>query len=109
MDEKDTFFHKVWALVKEIPAGRVATYGDIAGHISARTAARAVGWALNTAKATDVPAHRVVNRKGVLTGRRHFGGPHVMEERLRAEGVTFIEEGRVDLEKHRWHPDELTG
>lgn len=99
-----TFFERVWAVVEEIPPGRVTTYGDIAEHVSARSAARTVGWALKAAATTDLPCHRVVNRNGALTGKRHFEGPHVMEERLRAEGVSFTSDGRVDLKAHRWHP-----
>lgn len=99
-----TFFECVWAVVAEIPAGRVTTYGDIAEYVSARSAARTVGWALKAAAGSELPCHRVVNRNGELTGRRHFEGPHVMEERLRAEGVSFTSDGRVDLEAHRWRP-----
>lgn len=103
---QESFFERVWALVSEIPPGRVATYGDIAEHLGRRSAARTVGWAMNAAVGTDVPCHRVVNRNGVLTGKRHFETPHVMEERLRSEGVTFTDDGRVDLETHRWVPGE---
>ena len=105
-DERSDFFQRVWAVVEKIPAGRVTTYGDVAGHLGARSAARTVGWALKAAAGTDLPCHRVVNRFGALTGRRHFEGPHVMEERLRSEGVTFTGEGHVDLEKHLWTPGE---
>ena len=105
-DEHSDFFQRVWAVVADIPTGRVATYGDIAGYLGARSAARTVGWALKAAALSDLPCHRVVNRFGALTGRRHFEGPHVMEERLRSEGVTFTEDGHVDLEKHLWTPEE---
>ena len=104
MDDHDPFFERVWAVVAEIPPGRVTTYGDIAQYLGRRGAARTVGWALNEAAGTDLPCHRVVNRNGVLTGKRHFETPHVMEERLRSEGVTFDEEGAVRLEEHRWVP-----
>lgn len=102
----DSFFERVWAVVAEIPPGRVTTYGDIAQFLGRRGAAQVVGWALNEAAGSDLPCHRVVNRNGALTGRRHFETPFVMEERLRSEGVTFTEEGTVDLERHRWVPRE---
>jgi O-6-methylguanine DNA methyltransferase len=105
-DERDDFFERVWAVVAQIPAGRVTTYGDIAEFLGRRSAARTVGWALNAAVGTGLPCHRVVNRFGALTGKRHFETPTVMEERLRSEGVTFTDEGHVDLDEHRWIPGE---
>ncbi len=104
MADHDNFFARVWAVVAEIPCGRVTTYGDIAECLGTRSAARTVGWALKAAAGTELPCHRVVNRFGALTGRRHFEGPRVMEERLRSEGVTFTEDGCADLDKHRWVP-----
>jgi len=101
-----SFFDRVRAVVAEIPPGRVTTYGDIAEYLGRREGARTVGWALNDAVGTGLPCHRVVNRFGALTGRRHFETPDVMEERLRSEGVTFTDEGHVDLEAHRWVPGE---
>lgn len=82
----DAFFERVWAVVARIPSGKVTTYGHIAGYLGARSAARTVGWALGAAAGTGLPCHRVVNRFGALTGKMRFEGPHVMEERLRAEG-----------------------
>lgn len=105
-DSEGAFFERVWDVVAQIPPGRVTTYGDIAEHLGRRGAARTVGWALNEAAGTDLPCHRVVNRYGALTGRRHFETPDVMEERLRSENVTFTDEGHVDLEQHRWVPGE---
>ena len=99
-----SFFEQVWAVVAEIPPGRVTTYGDIAEYLGRRGAARTVGWALNEAVGTGLPCHRVVNRNGELTGRRYFETPHVMEERLRSEGVTFVGPNRVALDEHRWTP-----
>jgi len=104
--ESFSFYESVWAVVAQIPPGRVTTYGDIAEHLGRRGAARTVGWALNEAVGSNLPCHRVVNRNGVLTGRRHFETPRVMEERLRSEGVTFVAENQVDLDVHRWHPEE---
>ena len=105
-DPDGSFLERVWVVVAQIPAGRVTTYGDIATHLGRRGAARTVGWALNEAVGSDLPCHRVVNRNGVLTGRRHFETPPVMSERLRSEGVTFVAENRVDLDAHRWPPGE---
>jgi O-6-methylguanine DNA methyltransferase len=102
------FFERVWAVVALIPHGRVATYGDIAQYLGLRSAARTVGWALNAAAGTGLPCHRVVNRFGALSGRVHFGGPHIMEDLLRSEGVAFRDDGTVSMERHRWNPvDEL--
>jgi len=110
MDEENpsesSFFERVWAVVAKIPPGRVTTYGDIAAYLGRRGAARTVGWALNEAVGSDLPCHRVVNRNGVLTGKRHFETPRVMEERLRSEGVTFVADDQVDLAAHRWRPAE---
>ena len=104
------FFERVWDVVARIPPGRVTTYGHIAEHLGVKQSARAVGYALNAVARSDdgplaVPCHRVVNRFGALTGRMHFETPDVMEERLRAEGVTFTDDGRVDLERHLWIPE----
>jgi O-6-methylguanine DNA methyltransferase len=100
----DTFFERVYDVVAEIPVGKVTTYGHIAEHVGLKSAARTVGWALNGAAGTGLPCHRVVNRYGALTGSRHFGGPHIMEDLLRSEGVTFTDDGCVDLSKHLWVP-----
>ena len=105
----DDFYTRVYRLVGRIPYGRVTTYGRIANALGAPRASRAVGWALKAVAASpmgvlEVPCHRVVNREGRLTGRLHFVTPSAMEERLRAEGVAFVDEDRVDLEAHLWHP-----
>ena len=102
------FFDRVYAIVAQIPPGRVTTYGRIARHLGIGRGARAVGWALKAvARSSDplaLPCHRVVNREGALTGRMHFETPDVMEERLRSEGVSFDEEGRVVMDDHVWGP-----
>ena len=100
------FFENVWEVVAQIPHGKVTTYGHIAEHIGLKSAARTVGWALNGAAASGLPCHRVVNRYGGLSGKRHFEGPDVMEERLRSEGVSFTDDGCVDLARHLWVPGE---
>lgn len=100
------FFSRVWAVVERIPAGRVTTYGHVAEYLGSKSAARTVGWAMRAAKGTSLPCHRVVNRFGALSGQRSFGGPHVMEDLLRSEGVEFGDDGCVDLDKHLWIPGE---
>ncbi|PKD44691.1 MGMT family protein [Rhodohalobacter barkolensis] len=104
---KNDFNEKVYKVVDHIPAGRVTSYGAIAGFIGVKSGARMVGYALNQLadQPTEaaVPAHRVVNRLGQLTGRAYFGGD-AMRERLEQEGVTFSEDYTVDMEKHFWDP-----
>ncbi len=75
-----------------------------AEYLGTKSAARTVGWALNGAKGTGLPAHRVVNRYGALSGWRYFGGPQIMEDLLRNEGITFDDEGCVEMERHLWIP-----
>jgi O-6-methylguanine DNA methyltransferase len=105
-ESRSDFFQRVWDVVAEIPVGRVTTYGHIARHLGSASAARTVGWALRAAVQSGLPCHRVVNRRGALTGRLHFETPTVMEERLRSEGVTFTDDGEVDLGRHLWDPAE---
>jgi len=97
------FFNKVYKITKKIPYGKVTTFGDIAEACGIRSAARTVGWALNGC-GPDIPAHRVVNRYGALTGKFHFGDPNLMEELLRSEGIEFDDKGCVILEKYLWKP-----
>lgn len=101
--KKQDFFKKVHSVTKKIPYGKVSTYGDIAEACGIRSSARSVGWALNGC-GPDIPAHRVVNRFGALTGKIHFGDPNLMEELLRSEGIEFDEKGCVRLDKHLWIP-----
>jgi O-6-methylguanine DNA methyltransferase len=103
--KKKDFFDKVYEIVAKIPHGKVATYGDIAEACGIRSSARTVGWALNGAKESGLPCHRVVNRFGALSGRIHFGGYDLMEELLKSEGVEFDKDGCVRLDKHLWKPD----
>ncbi len=102
--EKYNFFEAVYAVVKKIPRGKVSTYGDIAEHIGGRLSARMVGWAMNGAHsmASTVPAHRVVNRNGILTGKLHFATPTLMQELLAQENIEVVEDTIINFEKHRW-------
>ncbi|MFA7327873.1 MAG: MGMT family protein [Candidatus Kapaibacterium sp.] len=94
----------IFKIVKQIPIGKVTTYGAIAKAIGLQSSARYVGWALNSTKlSSDIPAHRVVNRVGELTGKMHFPTPTYMREMLESEGVDFIGDS-VDMKKHLWIP-----
>ena len=105
---KDDFYEKVYAVVKKIPPGRVTTYGAIARHIGAAKSARTVGYALNASitKGEDIPAHRVVNRNGLLTGKNHFLGATLMADLLRSEGIEVEDDQVVDFEKVFWEVGE---
>ncbi len=102
--QKEDFFSKVYKIVAKIPYGKVATYGDIAEACGLRSSARTVGWALNGAKDSGLPCHRVVNRFGALTGKMHFGSPELMRDLLTSEGVEFDNDDCVILEKYLWKP-----
>lgn len=102
-----TFAERVYALVRRIPPGRVTTYGRIARAAGAARSARMVGWLLHNAPPEIAAvAHRVVNRHGELTGGWAWGHPAVMRALLEDEGVTFVEEFCVDLERHLWEPED---
>ena len=118
-DQTFSFFEDVYAVVRLIPQGRVTTYGAIAHYLGSRGSARMVGWAMNQAHSqsvprsgeiqtdvprTDVPAQRVVNRVGLLTGKHHFGAPDRMQQLLEAEGVTIKDDRVQDFEKLFWDP-----
>lgn len=99
------FVDRMYEVVARIPEGRVTTYGRIARALGSPRSARMVGWALHTSPGDlRLPAHRVVNRNGVLSGALHFGHPDVMRGLLLAEDVTFLDDITVDLEKHLWDP-----
>jgi len=104
-DKKYSFFEDVFEVAKLIPRGRVTSYGAIAAYLGLRSSARMVGWAMNAAH-TDkkVPAHRVVNSQGLLTGKHHFVPPSAMEERLKKEGVKVVKDKVVDFQKVFWDP-----
>ena len=109
MKESDNFFEKVYKVARKIPFGRVTSYGAIGAYLGAAKSARMVGWAMNKAhNLEDVPAHRVVNKKGLLTGKHHFDGTNLMQQLLENEGIVVIENQIQDLEKVFWNPmDEL--
>lgn len=101
-----SFFEKVYEVVRCIPHGRVTSYGAIAAYIGSPGAARMVGWAMNGSHHCKdyVPAHRVVNRLGMLTGKHHFGGSQLMQQLLESEGVEVVNDQIVHLKKHFWDP-----
>ncbi|MFV8269303.1 MGMT family protein [Flavobacterium sp. GT2N3] len=102
----DNFFERVYAIARQIPYGKVTSYGAIAKALGTARSARMVGWALNASHTLeDVPAHRVVNRKGLLTGKLHFDGTNLMQQLLENEGIVVVDNQIVDFEKHFWHPE----
>jgi methylated-DNA-protein-cysteine methyltransferase-like protein len=99
------FFQRVYAVVRQIPPGRVTSYGAIARYLGSAGSARTVGYAMNAAHSLpDVPAHRVVNRLGILTGKHHFGGFTAMQQQLEAEGIEVIDDQIQHFERHFWDP-----
>ena len=103
---EENFFERVYAVVKQIPYGKVTSYGAIAKVLGTARSARMVGWAMNAAHGLeDVPAHRVVNRKGLLTGKHHFDGTNLMQQLLESEGIMVIDNQIVDFEKMFWEPE----
>tara|TARA_R110002167_G_scaffold64434_4_gene182177 strand:+ start:52456 stop:52788 length:333 start_codon:yes stop_codon:yes gene_type:complete len=110
MEKSDNFFDKVYDVVRLIPFGRVTSYGAIGAYLGAAKSARMVGWAMNKAhNLEDVPAHRVVNKKGLLSGKHHFDGTNLMQQLLENEGIVVVDNQIQNLEKVFWHPiDELS-
>ena len=101
----DNFFQRVYKIARLIPEGKVTSYGAIARALGTGRSARMVGWAMNAShNKEDVPAHRVVNRKGLLTGKHHFDGTNLMQQLLENEGVVVIDNQIQDFEKHFWTP-----
>jgi len=102
---QNDFFFNVYAVVRQIPYGKVTTYGAIARAIGAAGSARTVGYAMNAShQYDDIPAHRVVNRNGVLTGKHHFPGTNVMQQMLEAEGIEVVDDRIVNFQEHLWVP-----
>ena len=106
MDQKKDFFKDVFQVVELIPEGRVTSYGAIAKYLGAARSSRLVGWALNASfkSPVNIPAHRVVNRLGMLSGATHFLTPTAMEERLTAEGHQIVDNQIVDFKVVYWDP-----
>ena len=98
------FYEKVYEVARLIPYGRVTSYGAIAKYLGAARSARMVGYAMNGSHTKDVPAHRVVNRKGLLTGKHHFHGTNLMQQLLENEGVKVIENQIQDFDRLFWEP-----
>ena len=102
---EDNFFERVYQIVRQIPLGKVTSYGAIAKALGTARSARMVGWAMNAChNLEDVPAHRVVNRNGLLTGKHHFDGTNLMQQLLENEGVVVMKNQIVDFNKHFWTP-----
>ncbi|MBU3822088.1 MGMT family protein [Flavobacteriaceae bacterium XHP0103] len=98
------FFDKVFEVAKQIPYGKVTSYGAIAKYLGAARSARMVGYAMNGSTGKDVPAHRIVNRKGLLTGKHHFEGTNLMQQLLESEGIKVIDNQIQDFETVFWDP-----
>ena len=107
MDKGDSFFEKVYRVVRLIPFGRVTSYGAIAKHIGSARSARMVGWAMSAShNDLTVPAHRVVNRSGLLTGKHHFRGSNLMQQLLESEGLEIEQNQIKNLDKYFWDPQQ---
>lgn len=106
--QEDSFFEQVYAIARLIPRGRVTSYGAIAKALGTARSSRMVGWAMSSAHGLkDVPAHRVVNRCGLLTGKMHFATPNLMQQLLEAEGVKVKNDKVVNFDALFWNPMEL--
>lgn len=100
------FFDKVYEVAKQIPYGKVTSYGAIANYLGAARSARMVGYAMNVSSGKEVPAHRVVNRKGLLTGKHHFDGTNLMQQLLESEGIKVIDNQIQDFDAVFWEPSK---
>lgn len=110
-DVQASFFENVYEVVKLIPYGRVTSYGAIAAFLGSRGSARMVGWAMNASHSypEPVPAHRVVNRNGLLTGKHHFGHPDLMRQLLEQEGAEVEEDKILNFKELFWDPSRELG
>lgn len=104
MPESSNFFDKCYEVARQIPFGRVTSYGAIATYLAAPRSARAVGYAMTASRGKDVPAHRVVNRKGLLTGKHHFDGINLMQQLLENEGIQVKDNQIQNFESIFWDP-----
>jgi methylated-DNA-protein-cysteine methyltransferase related protein len=107
-NKEESFFELVYQVTRQIPKGRVTSYGAIAACLGTKLSARMVGWAMNGAGSAKpkVPAHRVVNRNGMLTGRHRFSPPELMQQLLEKEGVKIKNDAVIDFKKKFWNPGE---
>ena len=104
----DNFFERVYEVARKIPYGKVTSYGAIAKVLGTARSARMVGWAMNAShNSEDVPAHRVVNRKGLLTGKHHFDGTNLMQQLLENEGIVIVDNQIQNLDSVFWTPEIL--
>ncbi|MFB9056619.1 MGMT family protein [Mariniflexile ostreae] len=101
------FFDKVYEVAKQIPYGKVTSYGAIATYLGAAKSARMVGYAMNGSHDKDVPAHRVVNRKGLLTGKHHFEGTNLMQQLLESEGIKVVDNQIQNFDNVFWEPSKM--
>ena len=107
MDSKKYFFQKVYKVVKLIPPGRVSTYGLIAKYLGSISSSRVVGYAMNASHDNPtIPAHRVVNRLGILTGKHHFAGSNLMRNLLESEGITVKNDQVINFKNLVWDPSK---
>jgi methylated-DNA-protein-cysteine methyltransferase-like protein len=106
--KNDNFFEKVYKIARQIPFGKVTSYGAIAVYLGAARSARMVGWAMNNShhQKDEIPAHRVVNKKGLLTGKHHFDGTNLMQQLLENEGIVIIDNQIQNFEKVFWNPSK---
>jgi len=107
-NKENDFFQQVWELVRQIPKGRVTSYGAIAAALGLKSGARMVGWAMNSSHGQKpvVPAHRVVNRNGQLSGKNHFATPTLMHELLEKEGIRIQDDTIINFSQHFWDPQQ---
>lgn len=107
MKSNENFFDRSYAVARIIPYGRVTSYGAIAKYLGAARSARMVGWAMNASHNDEtIPAHRVVNRIGLLTGKQHFDGTNLMQQLLESEGIKVIDHQIQDFDTIFWNPSE---
>jgi methylated-DNA-protein-cysteine methyltransferase related protein len=106
LKNEDNFFNKVYSVTRLVPFGRVTSYGAIARYLGTAQSSRMVGWALNSSHQMHdfIPAHRVVNRNGLLTGKHHFGGENLMQQLLENEGIQVENDRVIEFDKHFWDP-----
>tara|TARA_B110000971_G_C20031476_1_gene511632 strand:- start:1410 stop:1742 length:333 start_codon:yes stop_codon:yes gene_type:complete len=104
--DEESFFERCYQVARLIPSGKVTTYGAIAKYLGAARSARMVGWAMNNSHGTDVPAHRVVNRIGLLTGKHHFDGINLMKQLLESEGHKFDGDQMLNFKDAFWTPTD---